>query len=271
MEPTEFEIQEMVKDKQEKDKIGSKPDKNEKRVEARKSQKQLLLVRTFDPSIRLDATYPPIILPDKEVKAHVELSGGVRRATRASFCASHCVSEDASLPAQEAVLALDTQPLDTDAGADEITSSGSESHPYTKDDWDDIHGVNLGLRKKELYKDPKVCRTTLDRFPTPAETQRSMLNACYDHFLRNVERLLKQNERDTLAMEKAKIEEELVGTKSQLEHRERQAEEIQRAVGFIPDAKEKFDRVVAAFPNTTFHFLDKSISAAASLRANTHV
>ncbi|GKB11325.1 hypothetical protein Tco_0845248 [Tanacetum coccineum] len=35
-----------------------------------------------------------------------------------------------------------------------------------------------------------------------------------------------RNKRDTLAMEKAKIEEELVGTKSQLEHRERQAEEI---------------------------------------------
>ncbi|GJU08082.1 putative reverse transcriptase domain-containing protein [Tanacetum coccineum] len=101
-----------------------------------------------------------------------------------------------------------------------------------------------------------------------------------------------RNERDTLVMEKAKIEEELVGTKSQLEHRERflksgefnQAfagvlnmaisvgverglhmdhtdeefmELSQRFVGFIPDAKEKFDRVVAAFPDTTFLFLDK--------------
>ncbi|GKB16816.1 hypothetical protein Tco_0850739, partial [Tanacetum coccineum] len=27
--------------------------------------------------------------------------------------------------------------------------------------------------------------------------------------------------------------------------------------GFIPDAKEKFDRVVAAFPDTAFPFLDK--------------
>ncbi|GJV76384.1 hypothetical protein Tco_1507968 [Tanacetum coccineum] len=136
------------------------------------------------------------------------------------------------------------------------------------------------------------------------------------------------SERDTLAKEKAKIEEEL---KSQLEHRERQAEEIQDSItsffqsdftllvlelerglrmgrtdeefrglsqrvdGFIPDAKEKFDRVIAAFPNTTFPFLDKvsqhsqsslqdiarlepdrvtpssqPSSATASLRTNTH-
>ncbi|GKG06716.1 hypothetical protein Tco_0329685, partial [Tanacetum coccineum] len=76
--------------------------------------------------------------------------------------------------------------------------SGSESPPYTKDDWEEIHGVNLGLRKKELYKDHKVCRTALDRFPTPAETHRlreislvelsdhmsvlqCQLNARYDH------------------------------------------------------------------------------------------
>ncbi|GJZ57628.1 hypothetical protein Tco_0613122 [Tanacetum coccineum] len=158
------------------------------------------------------------------------------------------------------------------------------------------------------------------------------------------------SERDTLAKEKAKIEEEL---KSQLKHRERQAEELQgsitsffqsdftplvrrflkssefnrafagvlntaisvgverglrmgrtdeefrglsqRVAGFIPDAKEKFDRVIAAFPDTTFPFLDKvsqhsqsslqdiarlepdrvtpssqPSSATASLRTNTH-
>ncbi|GKG33017.1 hypothetical protein Tco_0430527, partial [Tanacetum coccineum] len=51
-------------------------------------------------------------------------------------------------------------------------NDGCESPPYTKDDWDKIHGVTLGLRKKELYKDPKVCRTAIDRFPTPAEIHR---------------------------------------------------------------------------------------------------
>ncbi|GJU87878.1 hypothetical protein Tco_1295424 [Tanacetum coccineum] len=324
---------------------------------------------------------------DKEVEPHAELSGGMRRTTRASSHASH---------------APDTQPLGTDVGADEIASDGNvnsyfdarvsntagdvlerdllsfvpgpyyipypydenngcESPPYTKDDWDEIHGVNLGLRRKELYKDPKLI------------THGSAFHARYDHSLREVERLAKRcaqqtqiikkqnadlkqhkestvraseevsglkaelgalkskceatehklsswdkkhrkyrSERDTLAKEKAKIEEEL---KSRLEHRERQAEEIQgnitsffqsdftplvrkflkssefnrafagvlntaisvgverglrmgrtdeefrglsqRVAGFIPDAKEKFDRVIAAFPDATFPFLDK--------------
>ncbi|GJY54853.1 hypothetical protein Tco_0446517 [Tanacetum coccineum] len=274
----------------------------------------------------------------------------MRRTTRASSYASHGVGEDVSSPAQEAMAAPGTQPLDTNAGADEIASDGNvdsyldarvsntardvlerdllsfvpgpyylpypydendgcESPPYTKDDWDEIHGVNLGLRKKELYKDPKVCRTAIDRFPTSTEIYRlhelssvelsdhmSVLqcqlithgrafHARYDHSLREVERLAKQcaqqtqiikkqsadlkqhkestvhgseevsglkaelgalkskceatedklsswdkkhgkyrSERDILAKEKAKIEEQL---KSQLERRERQAGEIQ--------------------------------------------
>ncbi|GJY34091.1 hypothetical protein Tco_0418560 [Tanacetum coccineum] len=395
-------------------------------------------LRTFDPSLGLDVTYPPILLPDKEVEAHAELFGDARRTTRASSHASHGVDGDAFSPAQEAVPVLDAQPLDTGAGVNEVASDGHvdsyfdarvsntagdvierdllpfapgpyylpypyeendgcESPPYTKDDWDEIHGVNLGLRKKELYKDPQVCRTAIDRFPTPAEIHRlhdlssaelsdrmSVLqcqlithgrafHARYDHSLREVERLAKRcaqqtqiikkqtaelkqhkesaaraseevsglkaelgalkskceatehklsswdkkhrkyrSERDTLAKEKAQIEEEL---KSRLEHRERQAEEIQgnitsffqsdfaplvrkflkssefnrafagvlntaisvgverglrmgrtdeefrglsqRVTGFIPDAKEKFDRVIAAFPDATFPFLDK--------------
>nr|GEW54417.1 hypothetical protein [Tanacetum cinerariifolium] len=257
------------------------------------------------------------------------------------------VSEDASSPAQEAMPAPDTQPMDADVGADEIASNGNE----------EIHGVNLGLRKKELYKDPKVCRIALDRFPTPAETHRlrelsstqtikkqsadlKQQNESIVHANEEVSKLTAElgvlksrcqmaehklsswdkkhreykNERDTLAMEKAKIVEELIGTKSQLEHRERQAEEIQdniasffqsdftplvrkflkssdfnraftsvlntaisvgvecglrmdrtgekfrrftqKVSGFIPDAKEKFDRVIVAFPNTTFPFLN---------------
>ncbi|GKC13327.1 hypothetical protein Tco_1010109, partial [Tanacetum coccineum] len=361
-------------------------------------------LRTFDPSLGLDVTYPPILLPDKEVEAHAELSGDVRRTTRASSHASHGVDGDAFSPAQEAVPAPGIQPLDTDAGADEIASDGNvdsyfdarvsntagdvlerdllsfvpgpyyipypydenngcESPPYTKDNWDEIHGVNLGLRRKELYKDPK-CQLI---------THGHAFHARYDHSLREVERLAKRcaqqtqiikkqnfdlkqhkesvvhaseevsglkaepgalnskceatehklsswdkkhrkyrSERDTLAKEKAQIEEEL---KSRLEHRERQAEEIQgnitsffqsdfaplvrkflkssefnrafagvlntaisvgverglrmgrtdeefrglsqRVTGFIPDAKEKFDRVIAAFPDAAFPFLDK--------------
>ncbi|GJW88788.1 hypothetical protein Tco_0164128 [Tanacetum coccineum] len=147
----------------------------------------VIALRTFDPSLGLDVTYPPILLPDKEVEAHVELSEDVRRTTRASSHASHGVGEDASSPAQEAVPAPGTQPLDTDAGAvvglremanvdlifdAELAIPAGDSPPYTKDDWDEIHGVNLGLRRKELYKDPKVCRTAIDRFPTPVEIHR---------------------------------------------------------------------------------------------------
>ncbi|GKE89925.1 hypothetical protein Tco_1567400, partial [Tanacetum coccineum] len=66
---------------------------------------------------------------DKEVEGHAKLFRGMRRTTRASSQASHGVSEDASYPAQEAVPAADTQPLDTDVGADEIASDGNVD-PY---------------------------------------------------------------------------------------------------------------------------------------------
>ncbi|GKA93454.1 hypothetical protein Tco_0815440 [Tanacetum coccineum] len=254
-------------------------------------------------NVSQDVTYPPILLPNKEVKAHAELSGGVMRTTRASFNGSHCVSEDVSSPAQEVMPAPDTQPLYADVGADEIASDGnvdpyyearvsntagdvlerdllpfvlgpyyipypydedsrSKSPPYTRDYWKEIHGVNLGLRKKELYMDPKVCRTALDRFTTPAETYRlrelslvelsdwmsstvraneevSRLKAelgALKFKCKATEQKLSswdkkhrkyRNERDALAIEKEKTEEELVGTKSRLKHHESQAEEIQ--------------------------------------------
>ncbi|GJS74697.1 retrovirus-related pol polyprotein from transposon TNT 1-94 [Tanacetum coccineum] len=323
----------------------------------------------------------------------------------------------------EAMPAPDTQPLDANAGADEIASDGNVDPYY------EARVSNTARDVLERYLLPFVpgpyyipypydegsgSETALDRFPTPAETHRlrelssvelsdrmsvlqcqlithgSMLNARYDHSLRNVERLSKQcaqqtqtikkqranlkqqsestvraneevsrlkaelgalkskckateqklsswdkkhrkyrNEKDALVIEKEKIKTELVGTKSQLEHRERRSGEIQdsitsffqsdftplvrkflksgefnqaftgvlntaisvgvehglrmdrtdeefrglsqKVVGFIPDAKEKFDRVIAAFPDTTFPFLDKTSSAAASLRANTHI
>ncbi|GKF06228.1 hypothetical protein Tco_0036896, partial [Tanacetum coccineum] len=85
----------------------------------------LIPLQTFDPSLGLDVTYPPIYLPDKEVEAHAELSRGVRRTTRASSYASHGVSVDASSPALEAMPTPDTHPLDADVGADEIASDGN--------------------------------------------------------------------------------------------------------------------------------------------------
>ncbi|GKB61257.1 hypothetical protein Tco_0917443, partial [Tanacetum coccineum] len=329
---------------------------------------------------------------------------------------------------REAVPAPDTQPLDADAGADEIASDGNvdpyyearvgntagdvlerDLLPFVPGPYYIPYPYDEGSGK--LYKDPKICRTALDRFHTPAETHRlrelssvelsdrmsvlqcqlithrSMQSAdlkqqnestvraneevsritaelgvlksrCQtaEHKLSSWDKKHRKyrNERDALVIEKAKIEEELVETKSQLEHHERQAKGIQgsiasffqsdftplvrrflksgefnrafasvlntaisvgvecgllidrtdeefrelsqRVFGFIPDAKEKFDRVVAAFPDTTFPFLDKvfqnsqsslqyiarlepdrvapshqTSSATTSLRANTHV
>ncbi|GJV56332.1 hypothetical protein Tco_1457337, partial [Tanacetum coccineum] len=319
----------------------------------------IIPLQTFDPSLGLDVTYPPILFPDKEVEAHAELSRGVRRATQASFYTSHAnvgadeIASDGNVdPYYEArvsntardVLERDLLPFVSGPYCipypyDE--GSGSESPPYTIDDWEEIHGVNLGLQKKELYKDPKVCRTALDRFPTPAEThrlrelysvelsdriscvqqtqtikkQRVDLKQQSESTIRANEEVSRlkaelgalkskckateqklsswdkkhrkyKNERVALVIEKEKIETELVGTKSQLEHpisvgverglrMDRTDEEFrglsQKVVGFIPDAKEKFDRVIAAFPNATFPFLNKTSSAAASLRANTHI
>ncbi|GJX42708.1 hypothetical protein Tco_0257698 [Tanacetum coccineum] len=198
---------------------------------------------------------------DKEVEPDVERSRGVRRTTRASFRASHGISEDVSPRDLEAAPALDAQPLDADVDVDEIASddnvnpyyeapvegSKSESPTYTKDDWKEFNGVNLDLQKKELYKDPKACRIALDRFPTPAETHRlrelssfdladrmrvlqcqlitheSMLNARYDHSLKNVERLSKQCAQQTQIIKK-----QSVGLKKQNESTVRANEEVSR-------------------------------------------
>ncbi|GKB03192.1 hypothetical protein Tco_0831281, partial [Tanacetum coccineum] len=103
---------------------------------------------------------------------------------------------------------------------------GCESPPYTKDDWDEIHGVNLGLRRKELYNDPKVCRTAIDRFPTPAEIHR--LHKLSSVELSDLERLAKwcaqqtqiiKKQTDKLKQHKesaARVSEEVSGLKAEL-------------------------------------------------------
>ncbi|GKC50417.1 hypothetical protein Tco_1073162 [Tanacetum coccineum] len=85
-------------------------------------------LQTFNPSIGLDVTYPPILLPDKKVKPYTKPSRGTRRTTRASSHASHGTSEDVSHRAQGATLALDTQPQD--ANDDGNGSDVSHSTPY---------------------------------------------------------------------------------------------------------------------------------------------
>ncbi|GJX23548.1 hypothetical protein Tco_0227993 [Tanacetum coccineum] len=257
-------------------------------------------LRTFDPSPGLDVTYPPILLPDKEVEAHAELSGDVRRTTRAS------VDGDAFSLAQESVPAPDAQPLDIGAGADEVASDGHvdsyfdarvsntagdvierdllpfalgpyylpypyeendgcESPPYTKDDWDEIHGVNLGLRKKELYKDPKGLITIKKQTAELKQHKESAARASEEVSGLKAElgalksKFLKSSEfnRAFAGVLNTAIS---VGVERGL-RMGRTDEEFrglsQRVTGFIPDAKEKFDRVIAAFPDATFPFLDK--------------
>ncbi|GJV67648.1 hypothetical protein Tco_1483157 [Tanacetum coccineum] len=226
-------------------------------------------LRTFDPSLGLDVTYPPILLPDKEVEAHAEVSEGVRRTTRASSHVSLGVSEDASSPTQEAVPAPDTQPLDTDAGADDIASDGNVDSYF-----DEVSGSE----------------TALDRFPTLAETHRLRELSSVElsdrmsrrtqqtQIIKNESVGLKQQKDSTVRAneEVSRLKAELGALKSKCEatkhklnswdkrHRkyrnERDAlalknekiEDELEVAGFIPDAKEKFDRVIAAFPDTTF-------------------
>ncbi|GJU11399.1 hypothetical protein Tco_1133795 [Tanacetum coccineum] len=144
-------------------------------------------LRTFDSSIGLDVTYPPILLPDKEVEPRVELSRGVRRTTRASSHASCGISEDASHRAQED--AIDVQPQDAE---------------------DDGNGSD-GLTASPILM-TKVPTVTLLLIP---ET---------------IRKKLMEAERDAIAVEKSNVEEELVKTKSQLELRERQAEQTYSSV-----------------------------------------
>ncbi|GJV56004.1 hypothetical protein Tco_1457009 [Tanacetum coccineum] len=172
------------------------------------------------------------------------------------------------------------QPLDTGAGADEGSSSvlpgrftsdpyeendGCESPPYTKDDWDEIHGVNLGLRKKELYKDPqglitikkqtaelKQHKESAARASEEVSGLKAELGALKSKFLKSSEfnRAFAGvlNTAISVGVERGlrmgRTDEEFRGLS-------------QRVTGFIPDAKEKFDRVIAAFPDATFPFLDK--------------
>nr|GFB22228.1 hypothetical protein [Tanacetum cinerariifolium] len=196
---------------------------------------------------------------DKEVEAHDELSRGVRRALEPIFT---CVSEDASSPAQEAMPALDTQPLDADAGVDEISSDGNvdpyyeaqvsntardvlerDLLPFVLEPYYITYPYDEGSGK--LYKDPKVCRTALDRFPTPAET----------HQLRGISLVELSDQMSVLQCQLITHKTISVGVERRF-RMDRTDEEFrrlsQKVAGFIHDAKEKFDRVIAAFPDTTF-------------------
>ncbi|GKA27238.1 ribonuclease H-like domain-containing protein [Tanacetum coccineum] len=174
---------------------------------------------TFDPSLGLDVTYPLILILNKEVEAHAEMSGG------------------------EAMPTPDTQPLDTDVGVDEITSDGNVDPYYearvsnTVGDVLERDLLPFVLRPYYIpypYDEGSRSEIALDRFPTLAETHRlselslvelsdrmSVLQLSWGPLSLSVRRLNKslivgikkhrkyRNERDALALKKDKIKEEL--------------------------------------------------------------
>ncbi|GJS21808.1 hypothetical protein Tco_0450440 [Tanacetum coccineum] len=173
----------------------------------------VILLQTFDPSIGLDVTYPLILLPDKEVKPHVELSGGVRKTTRASFCASH-----------GKLVSLLTSPLDyTKNGSDDNVDPYYEAQVcYTAGDVleGDLFPLVPGPYytpypyDEELYKDPKFTvhaneevsrlKTQLGVLESKCQTTDKKLSG-WDKKHRKY-----KVETDAIAIEKAKVEEELV-------------------------------------------------------------
>ncbi|GJU35270.1 hypothetical protein Tco_1183624 [Tanacetum coccineum] len=200
------------------------------------------LLQTFDPSIGLDVTYPPILLLDKEVEPHVELSGGVRRTTRAS---SHA-SRDASHLAQEVASALNVQPQDADDGGN---GSDGNVDPYyearvgnTAGDVLERDLLPLVPRTyyipypydEELYKDPKSVVRAIEEVSTLKAQLGALESNC-----QTVDKKLSiwdkkhrkyKAERDAITVEKAKVKEELLKTKSQFKLHERQAEQTQSSI-----------------------------------------
>ncbi|GJV32145.1 hypothetical protein Tco_1392545 [Tanacetum coccineum] len=108
--------------------------------------------------------------------------------------------------------------------------SGSESPPYTKDAWEEIHGVNLAEthRLRQLSSVELSFKKCAQQTQT-IKKQSADLRQQNESTVRANEEVYR-NERDTLAIEKENIKEELAETKSQLEHRGRQAEEIQGSI-----------------------------------------
>ncbi|GJS64119.1 hypothetical protein Tco_0678683 [Tanacetum coccineum] len=136
-------------------------------------------LRTFDLIIGLDVIYPPILLPDKEVEPDIEHSGGEDVSPHAQEAAPtpNAQSLDFDADADEIASDGNVDPYYEDRAGniawdvlesyllplilgpyyifypyDEV--SGSESPPYIKDDWEEIHGVNLCMTRssiKELF------------------------------------------------------------------------------------------------------------------------
>nr|GEY55355.1 hypothetical protein [Tanacetum cinerariifolium] len=138
--------------------------------------------------------------------------------------------------------------------------SGSESPPYIKYDWEEIHGVNL---EKENIKEELVeTKSQLEH----RERQAEEIQGCIASFFQSdvtplIRRFIKSGDFNR-AFAGVLNTEISVGFERRLRMcrpDEEFRELSQRVDGFILDAKEKFDRVVAAFPATTFPFLKRHL------------
>ncbi|GJY96759.1 hypothetical protein Tco_0513669 [Tanacetum coccineum] len=163
---------------------------------------------------------------------NIEPSEGLRRETRASSQVSHGANGDTHHRVEEDVHALDfgrdapvshvTEPKDTNFGVDETEQEEDGYIGYEGGDKDFPDGYYMPYPYEE-GSNPKVCKTAIDRFPTPAEIRQmetlsqeestgrvSVLqcqlmshmgesSARYDHVIRNVNRLSKRCAQQTLS------------------------------------------------------------------------
>ncbi|GKB35138.1 hypothetical protein Tco_0880080 [Tanacetum coccineum] len=60
-----------------------------------------------------------------------------------------------------------------DDGFDDDDDSLSSHLTNMKGEWGKVHAVKLGILKKELFKDPKVCKAIINRVPTPTDLLRA--------------------------------------------------------------------------------------------------
>ncbi|GJZ39319.1 hypothetical protein Tco_0585882, partial [Tanacetum coccineum] len=163
---------------------------------------------------------------------NIEPSKGLRRETRASSQVSHGANGDTHHRVEEDVHALDfgrdapvshvTEPTDTNFGVDETEQEEDGYIGYEGGDKDFPDGYYMPYPYEE-GSNPKVCKTAIERFPTPAEIRQmetlsqeeltgrvsvlqcqlmshmGELSARYDHVIRNVNRLSKRCAQQTLS------------------------------------------------------------------------
>nr|GEY55877.1 hypothetical protein [Tanacetum cinerariifolium] len=200
---------------------------------------------------------------DKEVEPHVELSGDVKRTTRASFM-HLMVGNVIGDVLKRDLLPFVSGPYYIPYPYDE--GSGNDSPPYTKEDWEEIHGTHtIKKQNNDLGKQSELTvsangevsrlKAQLGHRKSKCQTDNKKISS-WDKKHQKY-----KAERDATAVEKAKVEKEFVKTKSQLKLHERQAEQTQSNIAsffqsyFTPLVRKffksgEFNQVFACVVNT---------------------